>query len=498
MRHGFSSTAKRSMPELTAEQFLQRAFDLDLLDERCRRDVHNEMGTTDVPLEDLTQFLLRRNFLTPYQLDRLMKGETGGFYYGRNKVLYFVGSGTFARVYRAVNQETGQVVAVKVLRQRYSNDPEKVQSFKREGEVGATLRHQNIVAVYEVASQRGTHYMAMEFIEGPNLREFLKMRKKLDPLQSTLLAADIARGLDHAFRRGISHRDLKTSNVLVASTGQAKIVDFGLAGADPDLSDEALADLDNPRTIDYAALERATGVRKDDARSDIYFLGCIYYNMLAGVPPLQETRDRLQRLSKSRFTSAVSLGEIAPEVPKIVVKVVSKSMELEPNARYQTPGDFLNDLTMLVRRLKENAADVESLAELAVGPSYKQRTIMVVESSIPLQDKFRDLFKSNGFRVLVTSDPHRPGISFNEGEKGADCVVFSTSDLAEEALEAFNRFGDEPLTRDVPAILLLGPKHGVWEERANTAEHRMTLTTPIKLKELRAALDRLVPLVAIS
>ena len=485
------------MSELTAEQFTQRAFDLELLDERCRREIYNEIGGPDVPLEDLTQFLLRRNFLTPYQLDRLLKGEATGFYYGRNKILYFVGSGTFARVYRAVNQENGQVVAIKVLRQRYSNDPEKVNSFKREGEVGATLRHQNIVSVYEVGTQRGSHYMSMEFIEGPNLRDFLKMRKKLDPLQSTILAADIARGLDYAFRRGISHRDLKASNVLVSSMGQAKIVDFGLAGADPDLSDEALADLDNPRTIDYAALERATGVRKDDARSDIYFLGCIYYNMLAGVPPLQETRDRLQRLSKSRFTSVIPLGEIAPEVPKIVVKVVGKAIELEPNARYQTPGELLNDLTMLMRRLKENTSDVESLAELATGPIYKQRTVMVVESSTPLQDKFRELFKSNGFRVLVTSDPHRPAISFNEGEKGADCVVFSTSDLEEEALEAFNRFGEDPLTREIPAILLLGPKHASWANRANIADHRVTLTTPIRIKELRATLDRLVPLVAL-
>jgi eukaryotic-like serine/threonine-protein kinase len=486
------------MSELTAEQFTQRAFDLELLDERCRREIYNEVGGgPDVPLEDLTQFLLRRNFLTPYQLDRLLKGEATGFYYGRNKILYFVGSGTFARVYRAVNQENGQVVAIKVLRQRYSNDPDKVMSFKREGEVGATLRHQNIVSVYEVGTQRGSHFMSMEFIEGPNLRDFLKMRKKLDPLQSTILAADIARGLDYAFRRGISHRDLKASNVLVSSSGQAKIVDFGLAGADPDLSDEALADLDNPRTIDYAALERATGVRKDDARSDIYFLGCIFYNMLSGAPPLQETRDRLQRLSKSRFTSVIPLGEIAPEVPKIVVKVVGKAIELEPNARYQTPGELLNDLTMLMRRLKENAADVESLTELPSGPTYKQRTVMVVESSTPLQDKFRDLFKSNGFRVLVTSDPHRPAISFNDGEKGADCVVFSTSDLEEEALESFNRFGEDPLTREIPAILLLGPKHASWSDRANVADHRVTLTTPIRIKELRATLDRLIPLVAL-
>jgi serine/threonine-protein kinase len=279
----------------------------------------------------------------------------------------------------------------------------------------------------------------------------------------------------------------------VSSNGVAHLVDFGLAAISTGESESDVSEHPNPRTIDYAALERATGVRKDDGRSDVYFLGCIYYNMLAGLPPLQETRDRLQRLSKSRFTEVIPLGEIAPEVPKIVVKVVGKAMELEPNARYQTPGELLGDLTALVRRLKENVSDVESLAELSGGPSLKQRTVMVVESSTPLQDKFRDLFKSNGFRVLVTSDPHRPSISFGDGQTTVDCVVFSTSDLGDEALEAFNRFGEEPITRGVPAILLLGPKHRSWAARAAVADHRITLTPPVKIKELRKAMDRLVP-----
>ena len=96
---------------------------------------------------------------------------------------------------------------------------------------------------------------------------------------------DIAAGLSYAFERGICHRDLKMSNVLVSSVGQAMLLDFGLAAAE---NDDA-ANSPNPRTIDYAGLERATGVRKDDQRSDIYFLGCIFYHMLTGKPPIVET-----------------------------------------------------------------------------------------------------------------------------------------------------------------------------------------------------------------
>jgi eukaryotic-like serine/threonine-protein kinase len=332
--------------------------------------------------------------------------------------------------------------------------------------------------------------MAMEFIEGQNLREFLRNRKKLEPMEATRLAADVCRGLDYAFKRGISHRDLKTSNVLVASVGQAKLVDFGLAGADPDLSDEALANIENPRTIDYAALERATGVRKDDARSDIYFLGAIFYNMLAGVPPLQETRDRIQRLSKTRFTSVTPLGELLPDLPKTIVKVVGKAMDLEPGARYQTPAEFLADLELLLVRLKESG-NGSTAADLDAAPVFKQRTVMVVESSTPWQDKFRELFKNSGFRVLVTSDPQR--FSFTDVQRPADCLVFSTSGLGEEALEWFNSFGYDPATSDIPSILLLGAKHHEWKSRAKTAKHRVTVSTPIKLRELRELMDELVP-----
>jgi serine/threonine-protein kinase len=168
-------------------------------------------------------------------------------------------------------------------------------------------------------------------------------------------------------------------------------------------------------------------------------------------------------------------------------------MEMEPNARYQTPGELLYDVTALSARLKESAGDVDSLSELPAGPSLRQRTVMVVESNTQLQDKFRELFKSNGFRVLVTSNAHRPSNSFHDDDRAADCVVFSTTDLGEEALASFNRFGEDVQTREVPAILLLGPKHGEWTGRAQTADHRVTLNTPIKVTELRETLDRLMP-----
>ncbi|MFV2069044.1 MAG: serine/threonine-protein kinase, partial [Pirellulales bacterium] len=329
-----------AMAKASAEQLAQRALDLDLISESQLRDLWSETGSRNISADGLQTLLVRRELLTNYQIERLLAGHRTGFVYGDYKVLYLVGTGTFARVYRAADRETNRLAAVKVLRRKFSDDPEQTDRFFREGELCRTLKHPNIVPVFDVHSQAATHFIVMEFVEGRNLREFIKVRRTMDPSEATKLMRGVANGLDYAFQRGISHRDLKLSNVLVSSRGQAKLADFGLAGADGNLSDEALAKLVNPRTIDYAGLERATGVRKDDARSDIFFAGCIYYHLLSGRPPLVETRDRIQRLSKTRFLEIPPLHEIAPDIPFSCALVVNKAIEFDPEKRYQTPGEM--------------------------------------------------------------------------------------------------------------------------------------------------------------
>src|SRR5690606_9913192 len=178
--------------------------------------------------------------------------------------------------------------------------------------------------------------------------DFYKVRGKFEPLDATRIAADMMAGLNYAFLKGITHRDLKMSNVIVSSDGEAKILDFGLAGMEGAEADEA-----NPRTIDYAGLERATNVRKDDTRSDIFFAGCIYYQMLSGKPALAETRERSQRLSKSRFLDIKPILDVAPHVPMPLARVVMKAIELDPFKRYQTPGEMLADLKLAAKRVAE-------------------------------------------------------------------------------------------------------------------------------------------------
>jgi serine/threonine-protein kinase len=439
-----------------------------------------------VAAEDLQRALVRRGLLTNYQVDRLARGDKTGFFYDDYKVLYLVGTGSFARVYRAVHTGTGKVVAVKVLRKRFSEDPATTDQFVREGEMGAKLRHPNIVPIYEVHSDRRAHYMVMDFIEGRNLREFVRVRKKLSAEEAVKFSIDIAAGLAYAAEHGIRHRDLKLSNVLMSSTGRAQLVDFGLAavtGSDEDFGGDTV----NPRTIDYAGLERATGVRKDDPRSDIYFAGCILYHMLTGRAPLVETKDRTQRLSKTRFESIVPITQLEPNLPQRVVLVVNKAMELNANRRYQSPAEYLADLRATQKRLQ--TLDNGNAGGLDEG---NDKAVMIVDSNTNLQDAFREGLKKVGYRVLVLSDPARALDRCDTDEHVADCVVFGCHSLGKTGLAAFNRFAELAHTKHIPAILLIAEKQGAFVNEARLNSHRVVAKMPLKMGEFRVVLKRLL------
>jgi eukaryotic-like serine/threonine-protein kinase len=506
------------MAEFTSEALAQRAIQLQLLDEHQVQEAWGHFGKRNVPTDEFMQFLLRRQFLTNWQAEKLIKllreGETSTksddaiFFCGDHKLLYLAGTGTFSRVYRATTRATGDIVAVKVLRRRFSEQPHQVEQFLREGKIGLQLKHPNIVPMFEVSSKGNHHYMVMQFIEGQNLRDFVKRRKKIEPLEATRIMLGITGGLAYAATLGITHRDLKLTNVLMSSTGEPKLVDFGLAAVDEKSSIEG-AEGTNPRTVDYVGLERASGVRRDDPRSDIYFAGCIFYTMLTGHSPLAETKDRIQRLSKQRYADVKPILRQDPTVPKGVAAVVSRAMELTASLRYQTPAEMLAELQVAHRRLVEgtdtadpHAAEAQhgdghsgdALREAWEAPKIAQKSLMIVESNVQMQDVLRAGLKKMGYRVMLTRDPERAVSRFYRNPTAANCVVFSTLELGEEALTAFNKFGQTEDTRNVPAVLLLGEEHGNWESQAQTGDHRVILKSPIKMRDFRSALGQLVPL----
>jgi serine/threonine protein kinase len=295
-----------SLIPTTTDEAATRIRDLDLFDPGDLNRVIADLGGSSAPLEMFFQAVLRRELITRYQAERLLKGEVHGYFYGRAKVLYQVGAGSFARVYRAVDRFSGTILAVKVLRNRYSNDPARRAAFQREGMTGRLLDHPNIVKIEDVGFEDGFSFITMEFVEGQNLRELVRLRGAFDVALGLDIIRQVATALEYAHGKGVTHRDMKASNVLISSSGVAKLVDFGLAGVAA-ATDKSLSSA-QPRTIDYATLERASGKPNDSMKGDIYFLGTLAYLTLAGHSALQESRDRAVRASPQRFTSVIPPG----------------------------------------------------------------------------------------------------------------------------------------------------------------------------------------------
>jgi serine/threonine-protein kinase len=340
--------------------------------------------------------------------------------------------------------------------------------------MGQMLRHPNIVAIYDVGEEAGTSYITMEFVEGQTLRELVKRRGALDIPKAFDLIHQMASGLEYAHRRGVTHRDLKASNVIVSSTGHVKLVDFGLAGVDE--SDGTLEKLSQPRTVDYAALEKLTGMKDDAVRSDIYFLGAIAYLTITGVSPLKETRDRNERSDPRRYTGVVPIKDQKPDLPRDVIDFINRAMALDAMERLQTATDVKRRAeAILVRVTGGEAADSVVLSSII---AYKG-SLMLVESSERCQDKLRDFFTRLGYKVLLTESPQRALSRFSTVPRPADMLVLSTHKLGEEAVKAFNMISTTPDLADVPAILLADSKQGNFAGLTRVDDRRRFVLMPI-------------------
>jgi len=471
----------------SAEHLMQQVARLELVPVDVLHAACRDVGGAQVPAEDFGGELVRRELLTSFQLDRLLRGEQRGYVFGNAVLLYQIGAGSFSRVYRAVHRTNRSILAVKVLRKRFASDADKKQAFQHEGQMGRMLRHPNIVAIEDVGEQDGSNYLTMEFIEGQNLRELVRLRGALDLPQALDVVRQAANGLEHAHRRGVTHRDIKPSNLLVSATGQAKLVDFGLAVVDA-AGDRNLGRLEKPRTIDYAALEKLTGMKDDGVRSDIYFLGTLAYLALSGTSALVESRDRAVRSDPNRYINVESLARRAPNVPRDVVEVVNRMMRLDPLERWQTVADVRRAFDQLIT--KHVTAPAAAVAEGAAGDtaSSSRGSLMLVESATAMQEPLRQFFTKLGYRVLLTESPER-ALSRFAFSPPADGLVLSALTLGSAAVDAFNALGSDPKLQRIPAILVLGRGQEELAGRARPDERRVVATAPLRTAECTRMLD---------
>ncbi len=299
------------------------AIRLGLLNAHQAEEAWRELPSRNAPAVEFLRAMERKAFLTPFQSTKLLKGDTTGYFLGGYRILYKIASGSFGRVYRADDPSSGRVVAIKVLRNKWCADQHKIDLFTREGKMGMSLRHPNIVEILAVNHEKKSNqfYIVMEFVEGGNLRDFLNIRKKLTAPEVLRILDDMAAGMAHAFSKGLTHRDMKLTNVLLSSQGPAKLVDFGLAGAQSGASEDK-EDVSVDRTVDYAGLEKTTNAPHGDPRSDIFFVGCVAYELLTGRSPLEYFKSAQTRMSAQRFRTikplnpaevSASAGGVSPD-----------------------------------------------------------------------------------------------------------------------------------------------------------------------------------------
>ena len=185
--------------------------------------------------------------------------------------------------------------------------------------------------------------MIMEYVEGMNLRDFMKLRTRITPEQAVPLMLGMAQGLKYSLEQGVTHRDIKGTNILISNTGVAKLVDFGLATIQ---GDESKPGVKSQRTVDYSALERTCKSPKGDPRSDIYFLGCVFYQMLTGQLPMEESesKDMLRKMLKRSFGAIKPITEHRYAPDEEICRIIEKMMKIDLKARYQTMDEVVADL----------------------------------------------------------------------------------------------------------------------------------------------------------
>ena len=264
-------------------------------------------------------------------------------YGGRYVVIDRAGSGGMAEVYRARDDLLGREVAVKVLSDRLSGDSTFVERFRREAQAAANLNHPNVVALYDFGADGSTYYIVMEYIDGRALGDVIKSEGPLMPERAAEIGIDVARALERAHAAGLVHRDIKPSNIMMSSSGQTKVTDFGIARALTGQNEQTVTQTGMViGTAAYLSPEQAQGAPVDQ-RSDVYSLGCVLYEMLGGRPPFTGDTPLSVAYRHVRDT-AEPPSRINPDVPRALDAIVMKALAKNPDNRYQSAAELREDL----------------------------------------------------------------------------------------------------------------------------------------------------------
>jgi serine/threonine-protein kinase len=288
--------------------------------------------------------------------------------FGKYQQLNHLATGGMGAVYKAWDPGIRKHVALKVLPPGFAAKPSLLKRFEREARNGLKLNHENIVKLYEFGEVKGIHYLAMEFVEGLDLHEFVQRKQKLSVRVSRAIILQAAKAIAHLHTHGIVHRDIKPSNfILTKRHGKPliKLIDLGLARQVTDDEEARVTKAGSTLgTVDYIAPEQARDAGTADIRSDIYSLGCTWYHLLAGKAPFPEG-SVTERIYKHIGERPPDIRQFNPQIPDEVVDILMRMLAKNPDDRYATPTELLRELEGKGPRRAPIQSDI--LAQLAVG-----------------------------------------------------------------------------------------------------------------------------------
>ena len=389
------------------DRLFQAALELEpveraaFLDQNCSGDqsLRNEvegllnydqqgLSVIDAPVFDMVA-----NLLGTY-VPELSTGQHVGHY----NILSLLGSGGMGEVYLAQDTTLGRKIALKLLPADFTIDQERVRRFQMEARAASALNHPNIITIYEIGQLDNRHFIATEFIEGRTLRQ-LARDKKLTFNQVLEIGTQVAAALGAAHRAGIIHRDIKPENIMLRPDGYVKVLDFGLAkltehDSSADSAARTLEQLDTVPgmvlgTAKYMSPEQARGLSVD-GRSDIFSLGVVLYEIVAGRAPFEgETNSDL--IASILKVDPPPLTEYSPDAPVELQRIVSKALSKDKETRYKNVDDVLSDLKSLKQEL-----ELESKIQRAVWLGSDSASTSTANASRISLDTDGDLAISTG------------------------------------------------------------------------------------------------------
>jgi tRNA A-37 threonylcarbamoyl transferase component Bud32 len=284
------------------------------------------------------------------------------------RVVRALGQGGMGAVYLAEHRVMERPVALKVVNRALLDNDEALARFRNEIKAAGRLKHDNIVAAYDAEQAGDLHLLVMEYVEGRSLAQLVEKQGALAVADACRFAQQAALGLQHAFERGMVHRDIKPHNLMVTPEGRVKILDFGLARLASERPRRGAVTVIGAYmgTPEYMAPEQALDARSADIRADVYSLGCTLYCLLAGRPPFAGETP-VQQFEAHQHEEAAPLHEVRPDVPAGLSALVARMMSKDPAARYQTPIEVARALAPFARRQAAAAGTVLPLREGAAG-----------------------------------------------------------------------------------------------------------------------------------